>query len=129
MVATVRSHTWIGRPADEVWSVVSDVGAISSWFPGIVESSAGDGTRSCKFGDIDIEEDIVTNDDSLRRLQYTVTAGMPMESHLATVDVIDNRDGCLVVYSTDVKPDEIADVVGPALEGGLQGLKESCERS
>ena len=127
-MATVRSHAWIGRPAAEVWGVVSDVGAISNWFPGIVESSAGDGTRSCMFGDVPIEEEIVTNDDSLRRLQYSITGGgIECESHLATVDVIDNNGGCLVMYSTDVKPDEMADMVGPALEGGVQGLKELCE--
>ena len=126
-MATVRKHAWIGRPADQVWAVVSDVGAISNWFPGIDESSAGEGTRSCRMGDMQIEEDIVTCDHAARRLQYSVTGGMPIEHHLATVDVIDNGDGCIVVYGTDVKPDELIDMVGPALESGIEGLKSACE--
>ena len=54
---------------------------------------------------------------------------MPIEHHLATVDVIDNGDGCIVIYGTDVKPDELIDMVGPALESGIEGLKSACEAS
>ena len=129
-MASVRKHTWISSSADDVWAVVRDHGAISEWFPGIDESSAiADNRRSCVVDGNVIEEDMVTNDDELRRLQYVVSAGFPVEHHLATVDVIDNGDDCLVIYSTDVKPDEAREAVGPALEGGLEGLKAACESS
>ena len=129
-MASVRKHAWIECSADDVWAVVRDHGAISQWFPGIDESSeiAAD-KRSCVVEGNVIEEAIVTSDDEIRRLQYVVTAGFPVEHHLATVDVIDNGDNCLVVYSTDVKPDEAKEAVGPALEGGLEGLKAACEAS
>ncbi len=32
-MATLRTHLTINRPADQVWAVVSDAGAISTWFP------------------------------------------------------------------------------------------------
>jgi len=119
----------IQRPADEVWNVVSDAGALSEWFPGIDESSATETSRSCRMGDVALEEDIVTNDPDLRRFQYRITSGLPVEEHLATVDVIESGDGCIVVYGTDVKPDEMAAMIGPAIAGGVEGLKSACESS
>lgn len=53
---------------------------------------------------------------------------MPAESHLGTIDVIDVNGSSLVVYSTEIKPDELADTLGPAIEEGVQGLKEYSER-
>jgi hypothetical protein len=46
-MATLRSHITIDRPADEVWSVVSDAGRISEWFPAVATSTASDNGRSC----------------------------------------------------------------------------------
>lgn len=129
-MATLRSHTRIDRSPDEVWAVVSDAGAISDWFPAIEKSSATGTTRSCELaGGVPLEEEIVTRDADLRRFQYRITGGaLPVTSHLGTVDVLDDRDGSLVVYSTEVQPDELAQQLGPAIEDGLRGLKEHLER-
>lgn len=129
-MASLRTHTRIARPADEVWKVVSDPAGISAWFPGIEQATAGDGTRSCTLrGGVQLEEDIVTVDDDLRRFQYRITAGMPVEQHLGTVDVLEDGDGALVVYSTEIRPDALADVMGPSIERGVQGLKKHLEGS
>lgn len=128
-MATIRHHARVDATPDEVWDVVSDAGAISTWFPLIEESSADDGVRRCTLrGGGRLEEEIVTSDDELRRLQYRITSGdMPVESHLGTVDVLDVDGRALVVYSTDVSPDEVAAQMDGALADGLQGLKEHCE--
>ncbi len=39
----------------------------------------------------------------------------------------DGEGQSLVVYSTEVTPDAIADLMGPSIEGGLQGLKAHLE--
>ncbi len=52
---------------------------------------------------------------------------MPVESHLGTIDVLDVDGRALVVYSTEVTPDEVADTLGPAIEDGVRGLKQHCE--
>lgn len=44
-MATHRTHIAIDRPADEVWSVVSDAGNISAWFPVVQTSEATSGER------------------------------------------------------------------------------------
>jgi carbon monoxide dehydrogenase subunit G len=128
-MASLRTHVRIARPADEVWKVVSDPAGISTWFPGIEHATATDGARSCTLaGGTQLEEDIVNVDGSLRRFQYRITGGMPVEHHLGTVDVLeDGDDSAIVVYSTEITPDGLADVMGPSIEGGVAGLKTHLE--
>lgn len=128
-MATIRHHARIDAAPDEVWKVVSDAGAISTWFPLIEQSSASDGVRHCTLqGGGELEEEIVTSDDELRRFQYRITAGaMPVEFHLGTIDVLDLDGRALVVYSTDVTPDEVAGQMDGVLAEGLEGLKAHLE--
>lgn len=128
-MATLRTHLTIDRPADEVWSVISDAGNISAWFPMVATSEATDQERHCMLdGDVPLDEEIVTNDADLRRFQYRIVGGgVPVESHLGTVDVLEQGGASLVVYSTEVTPDEVAGTLGPAIEDGLNGLKSYCE--
>ena len=75
-----------------------------------------------------LEEEIVTSDDELRRFQYRIMAGdMPVEFHLGTVDVLPDGDTSLVVYSTDVTPDEVAEQMDGVIAEGLAGLKQHLE--
>lgn len=130
-MATLRSDITIDRPADEVWAVVSDAGRISDWFPSVLTSSLDGDQRSCELaGGVPLTEEIVTNDSSLRRFQYRITGGgVPAESHLGTVDVLPlHARRSLVVYSTEIMPDELAGTLGPAVEEGIHGLKQYCER-
>ena len=101
-MASLRTHTRIARSADDVWNAVSDAGGISTWFPAIEQSTASGSTRSCTLaGGGQLEEDIVNVDDALRRFQHRITAGMPVEHHPGTVDVLEDGEGqSLVVYST-----------------------------
>lgn len=128
-MATIRHHARIERPPDEVWRVVSDAGSISTWFPLIEESRAEGGSRYCSLqGGGRLEEEIVTSDDELRRFQYRIVAGdLPVEHHIGTIDVLEDGQGSLVVYSTDVTPDEVAEQMNGALAEGLQGLKAHLE--
>ncbi len=127
-MASLRATARIARPADEVWKVVSDPAGISAWFPGIQHATAADGTRSCTLaGGHELHEDVVNVDGDLRRFQYRITGGLPVDHHLGTVDVLEDGLNSLVVYSTEITPDELADVVGPSIEGGVQGLKAYLE--
>lgn len=127
-MATIRHHTHIGRSPDDVWKVVSDAGAISNWFPGIDTSSAEGAVRRCAMGDVQLTEDIVTVDDELRRFQYRITEGpMPLEFHLGTIDVLPDGDGSLVIYSTEVLPDDAKALFDPVLAGGVEGLRSYLE--
>jgi len=123
-VASRRYEIYIDRDPDDVWNVVSDAERISEWFPLIEKSTVRAGKRRIELrGGGVVEEDIVTNDAALRRFQYRISGGdVPVEFHLGTIDVIPVRSGSLVIYGTDVLPDERADVIGPATQEALANL-------
>ncbi len=125
-MASLRTHARIDRPAEEVWQLVAHPAAISQWFPGIESATAtATGRRCAVAGGGQLEEDIVNVDATLRRFRYRINAGMQVEEHLGTVDVLeDGPNACLVLYSTEIHPDSLADMMGPAIEGGVRGLKE-----
>ncbi len=127
-MASVRYDIRINRPADDVWAVVSDSPRIHEWFDGIDAVEVGDGTRTITLSmGISLGETIVTNDDALRRFQYSIVEGLPNARHLGTIDVLEDGEGASrVIYGTDVA-DELAPIVGPATEAGLKGLKAFVE--
>lgn len=126
-MATIRAHTRIDRSADEVWKVVSDAGSMQ-WFPGVDRSEVKDDVRTVTFGEIQVDEKIVTSDDELRRFQYRITGGaLPVENHLGTIDVFDVDGAALVVYSTEIEPDGLRDILQPSISGALDGLKKHLE--
>jgi len=127
-VATVRYDTYIARPPDEVYAAIADVPAMPTWFPGIAEARLDGDERTIKLEmGIDLVERVVTDDPVLRRYQYAIVGGIPLEHHLGTLDVLAEGEGSRVVYGTDVRPDEMSGIVGPATEGALAGLKAKLE--
>lgn len=96
-MATLRSHVRINCSADQVWAVVTDAGAISTWFSGIDTSTASGATRNCTATDGVAIEEIVTNDPELRRFQYRIVGGGMRRSspNLGTVDVFEDGSGSI----------------------------------
>lgn len=120
-MATARAHVRIQRSVDDVWKVIEDPDAIQDWFPAIESSKTTDGRRRIAMEDgTEVDEDVVTADAGLRRFQYTLVPGgvVPVERHLATVDVLEDGDGALVVYGVDVEPD----AMGPAMQQMTEAL-------
>lgn len=129
-MASIRIHTRIAASADDVWKVVADTGNIADWFPPVTKSEqVSADLRVVELGpDTVLEERIVTSDGDLRRLQYQITSGLPEgTTHLATIDVIEDGTGSLLVYSTDITPDELGPMIQGALTAGVEGLKAYVE--
>lgn len=125
-MATFRFHTRVTASPGDVWDVLSVVDHIPQWFPGVdkavfdgrhrILTLAGGGTLTAR---------VVTSDARLRRLQYRFLDGMPVPIafHLGTLDVIEDASGSLVLYSQQIEPDELGAIVGPAVAGGIEGIR------
>lgn len=128
-MATLRSHARIRRSADDVWAVVSAPARISEWFPGTVDAHFDDGTRSITLrSGVVLTEDVVTVDHHLRRFQYRLTGPMPVAHHLGTIDVLDDDPGCLLVYSTEIRPEPMAFVFDGAISAATAELTRLMEQ-
>jgi carbon monoxide dehydrogenase subunit G len=130
-MASTRSHVFIDRPADEVWKEISDPEALTNWFPGVTGCTLeGDVRHVAVSRGISVDEKIVTNDSELRRFQYSIIGGpVPVETHLATIDVIDNGEACVVLYAADVTPDSMGPAMQASTSQASEALKAYVERS
>ncbi len=128
-MATIRHHVRIDAPADTVWALITDPVAITTWADGL-DACTFDGTsRTITAMGAEIVEEIVTNDSDLRRFQYSITGGpMPVEYHLATIDVIEDGETSLLIYAAEIKPDSFKDFMDGLLGGLAQQLKTAAEK-
>ncbi len=130
-MATCRSHIRIARSPDDVWGVVSEFTSVVDWMPNVADCTMKDAdtrrvTMSTGGG---ADERLIHNDDRLRRQQYRVEGVPGITYHQATIDVIDDPAGSLVVYSVDVEPAAMAPMLGQVYENGLEGLRAWLEHS
>jgi mxaD protein len=128
-MARIEKTIDINRPADDVWKVVGDFGAISTWLPAIAASSFAGGVRECSIeGGGMLREEIATRDDANRRYEYTITdAPFPLDAHGASMSVVDNGAGSTVTWITEIEPDDLADLMEPLFEDGIHSLKAHLE--
>jgi carbon monoxide dehydrogenase subunit G len=129
-MATARAHGRVERDADVVWAAVSDPVGITRWFPGVAECTLNGPVRHVvTTNGVEVDEHIVTNDGRLRRFQYRIAPGgvVPYEQHLATIDVLAEGDGSLVIYSGEVTPDSFGPGLQQMLDAAVTGLKGYLE--
>lgn len=129
-MATMRETVHIDASPEKVWAGIREPLALLDWFDGIDSGEMVGNARKLKMGDITVTEDIVTVDDDLRRFQYSISEmPIPLEFHLATIDVLRDGDGTLLVYGVDVRPDGLKDILAPTISGAAKGIKKFYERS
>jgi hypothetical protein len=108
--------------------LVGDPARLHEWFPISGCRVEGDKRWVDLPSGITFEEDIVLVDPVMRRFQYRIVNNPLTREHLGTVDVIPDGHGhCIVVYSTEMKPDVLALVTGGAATTGLANAKRICE--
>lgn len=128
-MARIEKTITIDRSPDDVWGVVGDFGAISTWVPAIAASSFGDGVRECTLeGGGTLREEIVDRDDAGRRYTYRITASpLPLEHHHASMAVEAAGSGSRVTWVTEISPDELVGAMEPVVEDGITALKARLE--
>ena len=137
-MATMRREIWIDRTADDVWAVVGDPLAVTTWFPGTTAVEMEGDLRTITLASGLPLVATVAVHPHLRRFQYRLQGALPVEEHLTSIDVIPgpepggDRFGagsprCLVVYSTDVVPHALAPIVDGAVGEALGALKQLME--
>ena len=122
-MACICKELHVGMPPGKLWEPVKDAGHISRLFPNVIPASElGENSRSCTLADgSKLTERIVTVDDELRRLAYTITQSpMPLTYHHASMQVFASGDGSRFAWISDFLPDDAAAVFGEALEAATR---------
>ncbi len=117
---------------DATWAVVGDVTSVPRWYPKYVECDVDGDIRTLRSADgAELVERLLDRDDAERRYAYTVIAGPPLRSHLASFQVLAHGDGSTIVWHTRATfLDEGIDTeerLGASQRDGLARLKALCE--
>jgi mxaD protein len=112
----------VGASADEVWKTVGDFGAVGEFFPGIESFRLEGDERVIGMFGMEVRERLLSRDDEGRTLTYSVVAGVPIDSHTATISVEPDGSGSKVTWSYAVLPDEMAPIFGDTYQGALNQL-------
>lgn len=132
-MASVRQEILIRVPADLVWDVLRDVGAVHQrLLPGRVVATRIEGDhRFLTFPDGHVvHELIVAVDDERRRLAYAVVEGArpPAEFHHATFEVRPESGGSSrLIWTTDVLPHTLAGVIRARMKRGAVEMRATIE--
>jgi hypothetical protein len=129
-VASLRHERRIAADADTVWAVIRRPESIPEWFPGVVSCTVEGNRRviTTAIG-LEIPEEILSNDDTLRHFAYRITAA-PYEFHLGVIDVIAIApNDSLCVYSTTAIPDTLALLIAGGTVGALEQIQRLAESS
>lgn len=118
----------IDAPADDVWSLVKAFGEIDVWFPGLDSARLEGDVRVLAMGAMEIKEALLFADDDTRTLAYTITEGVPIESHRSTIHVEPDGDRSTVTWRVEVEPDSMGPLLSATYEQALVSLGEHFAR-
>ena len=130
-MATLHKEINIEARPEDIWDAARDVGALHTRLvPGFVVDTRFDGNaRTVTFGNgMVVRELIISVDDQHRRLAWTAIGGRTTHYN-AVLEVLADRAGTRVVWTTDLLPDEMAEPIAAMQDIGLAAMKETFERS
>lgn len=91
----------VNAPVDVAWSVVGDVTSVPRWYPKYATCEVDGDIRTLRSTDgAELVERLLERDEAERRYAYTVLAGPPLRSHLASFQVIPNGEGSTILWRT-----------------------------
>ena len=123
---TLKEEVRFNCPAEELWSVLSDVGRCD-WVPTIDEITLeGDCRHFEMTGMGQITEKILKQDHANMTLQYSaIQAPAPIEHHLATMQIAPlNDQECMLNWTTEISPDIFADGIHQGMLASIEGIQK-----
>jgi len=121
-MASIHREISLIAPAEAVWDVVRDIGAVHTRFaPGFVTDVVmEDGDRIVTFANGFVAREVIVDlDEARRRLAYSVRSER-MTHHNASFQVLAEGAGSRLVWIADVLPHKAAATVAGMLTEGLE---------
>jgi carbon monoxide dehydrogenase subunit G len=130
-MALLRTEIPIAATPADVWDVIGDFAAGPlRMAPGFVVGCEADGdVRVVTFADgLVVHERFVALDDVERRITYSVVGGGVRPDHdTAVMQVIPEDGGCRLVWTHDVRPDDLGPGFQEAMDRGAEVIRRTLE--
>ena len=131
-MASIRRQVVIHADVDAVWDALRDWDALHERLAaGFVTDCRRDGeARIVTFASgAVLREEILGCDEEHRRLAWSIVDG-PYSHHNGAAEVLREDDGrARFVWSTDLRPDALAEPTARAMEQGLAAIRRTFESS
>ena len=129
-MASIRRQVVIDADPDAVWDALRHWDAVHERLAaGFVTDCRRDGTaRVVTFASgVVLREEILGCDDEHRRLAWSIVDG-PYTHHNGAAEVFAEHDGrARFAWTSDLRPDALADATAQAMEQGLAAIKRTLE--
>jgi hypothetical protein len=129
-MATIRSEIKTAAKSEDVWSAVSDVGALHTRLVTgfVADTRLEPGARIVTFvNGVILREPIVTIDDEARRLVWTHDGGRA-KHYNGSLQVSALPDGSTsVVWTADFLPDDIHGYFSQAIKAGMAAMQRTLD--
>jgi carbon monoxide dehydrogenase subunit G len=130
-MALLRTEISIAAAPADVWDVIRDFASGPlRMAPGFVVGCEADAdVRVVTFADgVVVHERFVALDDDERRIVYAVVGGSVQPDHdTAEMQVVPEDGGCRLVWTHDVRPDELAPGFQAAMDRGAEVIKRTLD--
>jgi carbon monoxide dehydrogenase subunit G len=130
-MASVTEEIAISAPAEFVWAMIRDFGAVQQLVPGFLVDCRLDGdARIVTFANGRVARELLVDiDDKARRLVYAEPTE-PFITRNASLQVFaEDENRCRVTWIIDVLPSTFADVMRENMQNALAIMKRSVENS
>jgi hypothetical protein len=129
-MAAIRRQVVIDEDPDAVWDALRNWDALHERLAsGFVTDCRRDGSaRIVTFASgAVLREEILGCDEEHRRLSWSIVDG-PYTHHNGAAEVLAESDGrARFVWTSDLRPDALADATAQAMEQGLAAIKRTLE--
>lgn len=125
-MASIHKSIHVSTTPEHAWEALRDYGAVhervATGF--VTATELTDDVRTVTFVNGAVaREQLVTLDDVQRRLVYAVVESPLQATHQqAVVEVVPAAEGCIVRWTTDVLPDEIAPLIEGMMDLGAAAI-------
>ena len=119
----------ISAPTGDVWALVGQFGGLDEWMTGVDACVVDGDLRTVSTMGMEITERLVGRDEAARTITYSIVGeGAPVQSHEATISVLEADGGSEVTWDVTVEPAEAEGMFRDIYQGALDSLKTAVEK-
>ena len=119
----------ISAPTSDVWALVGQFGGLDEWMAGVDACVVDGDLRTVSTMGMEITERLVGRDEAARTITYSIEGeGAPVQSHQATISVLEADGGSEVTWDVTVEPAEAEGMFRDIYQGALDSLKTAVEK-
>lgn len=107
----------------QLWAIVGTPDRVD-WVPGVTECTYDGSVRSLSLpGAGSIKEQILEHNDAAMTMQYScIESPIPLESHLAEIELKANETGTTMHWRTTVAPEQFEQFIAESMDGAIEQL-------